>query len=269
MKTDSQTTLFSREEKKKARVLVAAVTFDKHSFCLDNFMESLKAQDFKDFDILFVDNSKSADAVKYEERLKATGAVVLKDPAVFDHKIKVITNGRKIVRRYFLDHKEYDHLFFVDTDVLLPSFALSRMLNHKKDIISGVVLTNMKVGDEKIIAPCVYDFNKDEPDTVRVIDISEVLPDRLMKIYTAGFGCALISRKVLEKVDIDYNPKSMAGEDVMFFVNAGKLGFEIFADTSVKCEHVLFPVSDRRNDLFRFDRYLKKSVSYSFDIKLG
>ncbi|MBI4737992.1 glycosyltransferase [Candidatus Woesearchaeota archaeon] len=257
----------TQEEKQDPKVLIAAVTFYKHAFCFDEFMNAIRELDYKNFDLLFVDNSRGDLAQEYQNKLKSSGAAVIHDSAVFDHKIKTITNGRKIVRDYLLKHHEYEYLFFVDTDVVIPPFALSRLLKRNKDIVSGVVLTNMKLNGVNIIAPCIYDFGGEE--TVRVIDISEVLPNRFIKIYTAGFGCALISRKVLETVEIDYNKKSMAGEDVMFFVNAKNHGFETFADTAVKCAHILHPLGDKRNEKYRFEPYMKREINYSFNVKLG
>ncbi|MBI5398624.1 glycosyltransferase family 2 protein [Candidatus Woesearchaeota archaeon] len=256
-----------QEEKQNPKVLIAAVTFAKHAFCFDEFMNAIRAQNYKNYDLLFVDNSRGDLAQEYQNKLKSTGAAVIHDSAIFDHKIKTITNGRKMIRDYLLQHREYEYLFFVDTDVIIPPFALSRLLKRNKSLISGVVLTNMKIEGVNIIAPCIYDFGGEE--TVRVIDISEVLSDRFLKIYTAGFGCALIARKVLEKVDIDYNKKSLAGEDVMFFVKAKDQGFDTFADTAVKCSHLLYPFGDKRNEKYRFEPYLKREINYSFNVKLG
>lgn len=256
----------SREEQ-SPKVLIAAVTFEKHGFCFDEFMKAVLMQDYKNFNLLFVDNSRGEHAEEYRDTLKLTGATVIPDFEAFDHKIKIITHGRKMIRDYMLKHPEYAYLFFVDTDVIVPSFALSRLLKRNKDLISGVVLTNMKVNGINIIAPCIYDFGGEE--SVRVMDITEVLPNRFLKIYTAGFGCALISRKVLEKIDIDYNEKSLAGEDVMFFAEAKKCGFDTFADTAVKCAHLIYPLGDERNEKYRFEKYLAKEIHYTFNVKLG
>ena len=149
----------------------------------------------------------------------------------------------------------YDYLWFVDTDVLPPQTALSRLILKRKDIIAGLCLLGINVDGNLRVMPNVYE-NKE--NCFRPIALNDVLNDHLTEIYCAGFGCVLISRNVFKSIEIRYYQDSMAGEDMAFFVDAKEKGFRTFADNSVKCTHLVFPAGDPRNSKFMFESYEKR-----------
>jgi len=234
----------------KKKVLVACVTYEKDAAYLAQFMDSLKALDFQDFDILLVDTS---DNEGYDKRLAEVGNFVISAGAGLDRSIKKITLGRNKAREFFLAH-DYDYLLFVDTDVLLPKDALSKLLSDSKDVVGGVYLTRQLLMGKLFILPVVADFSSD-PKCCRPMMLPEAMNDDVKEVAWIGFGCMLISRKVLEKVSMRYYEKSMSGEDVAFCVDSRAAGFRVFADFSVKCTHELFPPGDARNKELRFDSH--------------
>ncbi|MBI5398345.1 glycosyltransferase family 2 protein [Candidatus Woesearchaeota archaeon] len=236
----------------RPRVLIGCVTCDQDEQFLDQFMEAAHAQDNKNFDVLFVDNSVR-DA--YFERLKRTGARCIRDAAGGITIVK-ITRGRNTIREYALAH-DYDYLLFVDTDIVLPPFALSRLLFQHKDIICGVYLSEVNYEGYKIIAPILFDFGDEESG--RIYNIGGVLRERVTEIAASGFGCMLLSAKVLKDIKYRYNPAIDSGEDIMFCLDARTKGYKIYCDTSVKCDHYGYPVGDKRNDKQLWKTYLPAS----------
>lgn len=236
------------EKKESPKVLIGCITDGSRQYCLDSFWKAVREQDFGKADLVFADSSGDE---KYCERLEGTGARVIKQDAQ-DHAVKTLVEGRKRIKELFLKGG-YDHLLFIEPDIMLPKDAISLLLSREKDIISGVYLSNMRIGDRYELSPCLFDFA--DEGFVRVMEMREVLDDRLIEVSCAGLGCALISRDVLECVDFRFFERSMAGDNVAFFTDARSKGFEVFADTGVKCNRMVKPEGDPLNDVFSFDSY--------------
>jgi hypothetical protein len=243
------------------RILVGCVTYDKDDQYLPGFLDVIRSQDYRNFDILFVDTS---DGDEYLAKLKGTGAIALRaDVKGADHFIKKIVAGRKAVRKYALE-KGYDYLFFVDTDVRPPKTALSKLLSARKDMITGIYLMNSNINGTRRIMASLYDFD-DEEGYCRPVFMNDALNNDMKEISAAGFGCTLMTDAVLRKVEIRYYEKSMAGEDIAFYVDARAAGFRTFSDNSVKCAHVVYTPGDPRNRKFMFETY-EKGENYSIKV---
>lgn len=242
------------------RVLVSCVTHDKDELYLDGFLESIRSQEYKNYDILFIDTS---DNKEFTAKLKGTGAIVLNAETGLDHNIKKITTGREQARQHAIKNN-YDYLLFVDTDVRPPPTGLSKLLANRKDVIAGVCLSPRNINGTSRVMPNVYDF-ADEEGYCRPMFLPDVLNNNLIEVSCAGFGCTLIAKEVLEKVPLRYYKESMAGEDIAFFVDARENKFNTFADNSVKCRHLVFPPGDPRNRKFLFESH-ETGTSYAFNI---
>ncbi len=59
------------------KVLVGCPTSDLKGYALERYIEGVKALDYKNFDVLIVDNSKSEE---YLKRIKSLGIPVVKGP---------------------------------------------------------------------------------------------------------------------------------------------------------------------------------------------
>lgn len=137
--------------------------------------------------------------------------------------------------------KHYDYLFSVDSDIVLPKDSLSKLLNADKDIVSGVYIQR-KI--EQSI-PEIYLANN-------VGGVSNVSIDKLyegsqpiIEIDACGFGCVLVKNEVFLKMDYPHfyyksalDHKNTISEDVFFCRKAKQLGFRVWVDTSIKCEHI-------------------------------
>jgi GT2 family glycosyltransferase len=235
------------EKKEAPRVLVGCVTHDKDEVYLNEFLKAIRSQDYSDYDILFVDTS---DNEEYSARLRGTGSIVKKGNNRLVHPIERVTSGRKIVREYAIN-KGYDHVWFVDTDVVPPEDALSKLISRNKHIVAGLCLVSTNIEGSQKVTPNIYLSDKDE-QCIKPLNTHEVMNNDLIEISCAGFGCVLLSRDAFSNVPIRYFEGNMAGEDMAFFTDAKEKGFKAFADNSVKCKHLVFPPGDPRNKKFRF-----------------
>lgn len=133
----------------------------------------------------------------------------------------------------------YDYLFSVDSDISFEKNTLTKMLNHDKDIISGLYI--QRKPNEHILE--IYE--KNQSGGVSNISYEKIKNKGLLEIAGCGFGCVLIKSEVIRKIGypqfvyksaIDH--KDTVSEDVYFCMKAIENGFKIYADTSILCQHI-------------------------------
>ncbi len=263
----------------RPHVLVGCVTYVKQAPVLDLLMGSLKRMQGKgkdfDVDFLFVDNSPGQEYYQHlQKKLGAAGlpgkVMVAYDSPHLKNRIDRIISGRNAVRDVFLKNG-YTHLFFLDTDVIIPPNALTMLLNHGKPLIAGAYLSRLQMPDGKTGVFPVACVPHDTPGRVRQLKIEDVWQPRLLELAITGLGCVLIQRGVLEKISFrNITDSTTGGEDTAFYRDARTAGFPLFMDTSVKCDHYFYPPGDGRNAFCLFSRYRKRDdpveVGYSFGI---
>lgn len=148
-------------------------------------------------------------------------------------------------RNYCVDlllQGDQTHIFFIDSDVVPPDDALEKLLNADVDVISGLY-------------PSVWYNNKKKEMSQRNNVFSEILDNGELKeakgkgvkaIHSAGGGCLLIKREVLEQdleapiFSFEYNSVGImtVGEDVYFFNKLREFGITPYAHFDVQCNHV-------------------------------
>lgn len=126
----------------------------------------------------------------------------------------------------------FDYLFSVDHDVTFPPDTLKRLLEHNKDMVSGIYRQRME--------PQAIEIYRKEGGRHDIKDLKG-----LTEIGGCGFGCVLVKKEVLAAVGypqfvyhsaLDHS-KTLS-EDVDFCIKATKKGFKIWADPSILCGHI-------------------------------
>jgi len=230
--------------KEEPRVLIGCVTHDKHEACIDSFLDAIRAQDYPNSDLLFVETSGNKD---YAAKLRGFGAIVIESDPDLEHPIQKVTEGRRLIQERAVE-KGYDLIWFVDSDIIPESNALSALVSHRKHIISGVCLVAMNMNGTSKPMPNIYSYNEEE-ECMKPINLEQIEANPV-EISSSGFGCVLISKDVFKDIRIRYLEECMAGEDMAFFADAKEKGFRAYADTSIRCDHLVFPPGDPRNRRF-------------------
>ena len=140
---------------------------------------------------------------------------------------------------HYTQENNFDYLFSVDSDIILPANTLVKMLNKDLDIISGVYLQRK----DNIKIPELYKNNNRGGQNN--LDISEIKEPRILEIDGCGFGCVLIKSSILKLIgypQFEYHNtldfQYTISEDVDFCRKAKNKGIKIFADTSIQCSHI-------------------------------
>ena len=133
----------------------------------------------------------------------------------------------------WMENKDYDYLFSVDSDIIFPPDTLIRLLDHDKDLVTGIY--RQRLPNQTLE---VYDQN------LQNIPIENLPNNSLIEIGGCGFGCVLVKKKLFVKIGypqfvyhsaIDH--KDTFSEDNYFCKAARENGFQLYADTSLFCGH--------------------------------
>jgi GT2 family glycosyltransferase len=178
----------------------------------------------------------------------------------------LIDTARNTLAKEFLKTPS-DWAFWMDADMVLPKETIVKLLDvaddKKTKMVSGVyyqrgrkhwpVLWSRSPILEKGDVPKV--INKDEYDQNGYIGMFTVPgPDAKdpFKVHSSGMGCALIHRNVFESLEFPWFRflYKKCSEDFYFFVNAGKKGFQLWADPSLHIGHVGEPKIVYKEDCY-------------------
>lgn len=142
--------------------------------------------------------------------------------------------------------QEYDFVFWMDSDMVMKSDTLIRMMQTMKekdlDILTGLYFRRVPP-----YTPVIFDKIEIKGDMCEWSDFKEI-PKELFKVGACGFGCVLMKTDVFFDVQGRFGqmftPIGMNGEDIAFCWRARQCGFDIWCDPSVICGHVSYSVID-------------------------
>jgi len=139
-----------------------------------------------------------------------------------------IYKGLAELRNVLLDvanQENVDYLFSVDSDILVPQFALTSLILSKKDIVSGQIWNDPSKTFPNIM------IKKDG----KYIHYKNFPRESLFPCDVTG-AVYLLKKEVIQNVRYAFHP---LGEDVAFCENAQEKGFSIWCNSAVTCEHIL------------------------------
>jgi glycosyltransferase involved in cell wall biosynthesis len=149
-----------------------------------------------------------------------------------------IAQIRNLMADYTI-RNNYDYLLSVDSDIVMPMDALVKLHRHNKDCVGGIYIQRKP---EKTIPEV---FLGDVTTSICNADMKDILEPKLMPVAAIGFGCMLISRGLFEKIgypQFEYrnslDHQKTLSEDVDFCIKARRAGIQVFADTSIRCQHI-------------------------------
>jgi len=138
------------------------------------------------------------------------------------------------VRNLMADYairNNYTHILFVDSDIVLPTNALTQLLSHAAPIVSGVYRQRWE--DRVVI---------EGGKGTRKIEMSDMVGTQ--EVTYCGFGCVLVETELLRKIgypQFEYHHTldfaQTVSEDADFCRKATALGIPVLMDTDIRCGH--------------------------------
>ena len=225
--------------KKFPKILVGGPVSDHHDYCYEEFIKSVKNLTYKNFDVFFVDNSKTDDFYnKIKKDFPSTSKIT------YNKNVKIrLAESRELVRKKVIG-ENYDYLFCLDQDVVPPKDVIERLMENGRHIVTGIYYNNYtKLNPvtneyEQRKLPVVWVKSLKDPNKLVSIRKDIIESGELIKIDSCGTGCILIHRDVLEKIKFRWEEDKEGVDDVFFCIDALNFGYEIYADTSVICQHL-------------------------------
>lgn len=167
--------------------------------------------------------------------------------------------------------KRYDYLLSVDSDIVLPKDSLRKMLEADVDIISGLYI-------QRIPGTQTVEIYEDTPNG----GVSNIpyrkLEDasNIVEVAACGFGAVLVKSEVFRQLPYPHfvyksalDHKNTVSEDVYFCQKAREAGFRVWADTTIKCDHIGGTVFSLENNdqkflrsIYNQDQMPKSHVEY-------
>lgn len=214
-------------------MLVACPTSSHHRYCKKEFIEAVSSFTYPNYDILVAENSRDDG---YLNELKQEGINVVKGPWL-QGVIPRITASRNLLRDYFLKNG-YDYYFSIDQDTIPPLDVIERLIRHDKQVVSGVYFNFHMVNGMPREMPVVWTDWDDATESMKYLDVRHLAKPQLMEVSAFGMGCVLIKKEVIEKIAFRYDQQKGGFEDVYFCYDARKLGYRLYIDTTVRCDHI-------------------------------
>lgn len=139
-----------------------------------------------------------------------------------------------LARQRVLD-EGFDALLSVEADMVIPPDALERLAAVDADVAYGLYVSRR-----------VYMWLLFEKITAKGGESIAATPDRAAALWGqvipsagAGFGCTLIHRRVLERIEFRLAPEAPFADDWPFALDVAAAGFRQAHDTAVVCGHVV------------------------------
>ena len=217
------------------RVLVGCPTSFHKGYALPSYTQAVKSLNYPNYDILLVDNSKDDNYIK---KIKEHGLNAIKGP-YFESALKRIITSRNILKEYALNNN-YKYLFSLEQDVLPNKDALSKLISHEKQVVSGIYFVHNIFNGKRVLVPQAFKIleeKKDDLPSMIPINEQEFLSNKLIKIVSCGLGCLLIHANVLKEIEFRY--ENDVFDDRFFCIDLYKKNIPIYCDTNVKCKHLI------------------------------
>jgi hypothetical protein len=137
----------------------------------------------------------------------------------------------------------FDFLWIVEADVEVPRHALVRLLSDVSDISLGIY-PNHRPDELRMMAGFFQEHpDRVKPDVCSVFSVDQLKGKVFEGMVWAGIGCALISRRVFEKLQFVYDQneymRKVGVHDQLFLFDAQqRYGFRVLLRCDVLCGHL-------------------------------
>ena len=128
------------------------------------------------------------------------------------------------------------HLFFMDSDMMMPGDTLNKLLAHNKMIV-GCSYNERRL-------PLVHTVKVKDENGLKSVASTD-LPKHLFKCYALGMGCLLIDMRVFDTIEKPWfffssfsDGRMDYGEDVWFCEQAHKAGIDVWCDPTFQPRHI-------------------------------
>mgnify|MGYP001581939255 CR=1 FL=1 len=137
------------------------------------------------------------------------------------------------------------HIFWTEQDMLMPFYTIVKLLEHDKDICSGVYFLRKGNGQ-----PCLYLKGDASIHTGihSAVPVTLFPEDSFFQVHCPGMGCVLMKREVFEKIEKPWFDLKEGwqggkiygyGQDIYWYSKVADAGLEVWVDSGIHCSQVM------------------------------
>ena len=152
-----------------------------------------------------------------------------------------IAASREAIFNQFVAMPDVTHLLFLDTDMILPDYAVQTLIQDDKPIVSAVYWNSLFTGNAAWI--------DDKPLDIRNINTNNNnVTEYMVQVDKVGFGCCLFQKEITKVLLTEERPLfyykinegSLHSEDFFFLSKIRKLGKQYmpWVDLRIQCQHI-------------------------------
>jgi hypothetical protein len=130
---------------------------------------------------------------------------------------------------------EVKYLVMLDSDVIPPEGAISKLVAYKKPLVGGWYCKKTEESKDRL--PVVYDFDRIDENGVAKWKGRKEPGEGLERVDGAGAGFWVMRRDVAEAIGPRPYDMLRCGEDLEMCLKVKEAGFDIWIDWSLKAEH--------------------------------
>ncbi len=214
------------------KILVGCPTSDHKKYCIEEYAKAIKNLSYPNYDILLVDNSQTE---TYSKKLQTLEIPIKRDKYLERARDRIV-HSRNVLRKYALENG-YDYFLSLEQDVIPPKNVIEQLLQHKKEVITGVYFTRYTIQGKPVLKPLLWKTT--DKKTLTFVAEEELKKPQLLEVKASGLGCVLISKEILEKIPFRLSKESNTYDDMTFCEDLHKQKIQLYADTTVKCKHLI------------------------------
>lgn len=157
-----------------------------------------------------------------------------------------VHQARNILANFAIE-QQFDYIFWIDADIILPNDILDSLVKDNKEIVSGYYIKKQ----ENVEICELFGINPADPEKKALSNILQKDLPKTVGVYgieACGFGCTLIDMNVFKKYsekypddaffDYIFKKNEMCSEDILFCKKCKEIGIQTFVDTRYRCGHI-------------------------------
>ena len=155
----------------------------------------------------------------------------------------------------------YDYVLWIDSDMTFEPDMMGRMFESLGD---RQFLTALCFSRRPPFKPCIFEKIEVTQDGYaalpHAVNWHDYPRNQIAEVAGAGFACVLQKAEMLDVMlstyGVPFFPIAGLGEDLSFCYRAGKIGYKMYADTSIKIGHIMRMSVDEnfRDNVFQGER---------------
>lgn len=215
------------------RILIGAPQSDKKNYCFDEWLQNVRNFTYpkEKLEIFLADNSDTPDNYRKIKKLGLKAAYI---PRGKRDILERITESHNAVRLYCLKNG-FSFLLHLETDIFPQENIIEMLLFHRQKITAATY----HIGEYTSRNLCVLgmDDTNNFKESYMIPEGHPFYDGTLKQCHSAGLGCILIHRSILEKIPFRYQRGYNAHPDTFFAMDCELQKIPIHVDTSLFALH--------------------------------